>query len=420
MVKFKRGKKYGIFPAGDSRGAALIVVIFAMMLFSGLSWGLFNIQSADMESNVRLFESERALYAAEAGAQWASRMVAINPGFRTDTGHGYAAGYAYHLLSGAEYQIVVRDSSGTETAGSVVVESTGFIPSTALPLGKRAVKMFITPVQRNVYQSGLFASESMVLNGNVTVDSYNSDNGLPGTGNSTHNGDVGSNGTITANGSVSIDGDVAWGSDSGDKFVKNGSVTISGTQAKSESDIAMDTVDVPEVLSSLSDSGNLVLNGSNKTYTLSTGNYKYSSITLNGSYTLVMDGAVNLYLTGSLIVNGSSQIVIPYGCGPVNIYSGGNVTFNGVVNNTNATDALFIYGTSTSSQSITFNGNIPFFGTIYAPAATVTVNGNNSIYGVAAAKKIVINGNGTVHYDETLAALGGGGSSAGFSSWQEQ
>jgi cytoskeletal protein CcmA (bactofilin family) len=256
----------------------------------------------------------------------------------------------------------------------------------------------------------------MVLNGNVTVDSYNSDNGLPGTGNSTHNGDVGSNGTITANGSVSIDGDVAWGTSG--KFVKNGNVSVSGTQS-SQSDVDMTAVTVPAALDALSSSGAFLLNG-NKTSTLYSGSYRYSSITLNGNSSLILNGAVDIYLTGLLIVNGSSQIVIPYGCGPVNIYSDGNITFNGVVNNTNATDALFIYGTSTSSQNITFNGNIPFFGTIYAPGATVTVNGNNSIYGVVAAKKIVINGSGIVHYDETLAALGGSGSSSGSSFWQEQ
>jgi hypothetical protein len=48
---------------------ALIIVIFAMMLFSGLAWSLMSTQSTQTESNLRLYESEQALYNAEAGMQ---------------------------------------------------------------------------------------------------------------------------------------------------------------------------------------------------------------------------------------------------------------------------------------------------------------------------------------------------------------
>jgi type II secretory pathway component PulK len=93
----------------SDKGVALIIVIFAMVLFSGLAWSLMSTQSTQTESSLRLLKSEQALYTAEAGVQWATQKVTLNPAFRTDTANGYSLGYAQHKTIDGEYRVVCRN-----------------------------------------------------------------------------------------------------------------------------------------------------------------------------------------------------------------------------------------------------------------------------------------------------------------------
>jgi len=63
---------------GNNKAAALIIVIFAMLVFSILGWALLNLESGDFEINLRTLNSEQALNIAEAGAQWAQNQLSRN------------------------------------------------------------------------------------------------------------------------------------------------------------------------------------------------------------------------------------------------------------------------------------------------------------------------------------------------------
>ncbi|MDD5668978.1 MAG: hypothetical protein PHE58_02975 [Candidatus Omnitrophica bacterium] len=180
---------------GDERGISLIIVVFAMMLFAGLGWTLLSMQATDFQANVRTMESERALYLAESGSQWAIKQIALNSGFRTDSSHGYAGGYAQHNLPGqGDYQVVVRAPDISESGDTVVV-ATGYAPRQSGYDAMRQIKIMLTTgsVSRPVLVRKLFNWSGMsmgsLINGDVGVTDAAGDlsDGYEGTGDTTHN-----------------------------------------------------------------------------------------------------------------------------------------------------------------------------------------------------------------------------------------
>lgn len=131
----------------EARGVALIIVIFAMMLFAVLGWTLANLQSGDFEANLRNLDSEQALSLAEGGAQWALNRLSQDSGWRTTAATDCAdSGYwlaAPHSLSPGQYNICCRNPvSGTES-GDAVIEARGFVPSQNNYRARREVKLMV-------------------------------------------------------------------------------------------------------------------------------------------------------------------------------------------------------------------------------------------------------------------------------------
>jgi predicted acyltransferase (DUF342 family) len=60
--------------------------------------------------------------------------------------------------------------------------------------------------------------------------------------------------------------------------------------------------------------------------------------------------------------------------------------------------------TSTAGATLeqTIQGNNTFYGAIYGPDATVTIQGNAEIFGSVIADQVNVQGNAVIHYDEAL------------------
>ncbi len=125
---------------------------------------------------------------------------------------------------------------------------------------------------------------------------------------------------------------------------------------------------------------------------------------------------------------GSKSLTIKTGSA-LTLYTNGNIDAhgNGVLNGTtagaNKAAALIIYGTGTTagSQSITVGGNGQLYAAIYAPNATLTLQGGGSsgkVLGSVVADSISMNGGTDFHYDEALASLNSG-AGVGVSKWKE-
>lgn len=123
----------------NKKGVSLIIVVFAMMLLGVLGWSLAVLQSTDFESSLRQVDSERALYLAEAGAQWA--LSELDTSFCCHSGT--------HRLDFGEYSVssVCADvtqncdcstSEPTWTCTDIIVTSTGYVPD--IPPNHRAMR----------------------------------------------------------------------------------------------------------------------------------------------------------------------------------------------------------------------------------------------------------------------------------------
>lgn len=122
-------------------GAALLVVIFVIMLFGMLGWTLAVMQSGSFESASRGAQSGRALYIAEAGAQWGlSSRASGDEATSPDDTCSRQSDWLTHNITGGQYQVCTRNPSANET-GSIVVESIGYVPSVAAYRSKRKVKI---------------------------------------------------------------------------------------------------------------------------------------------------------------------------------------------------------------------------------------------------------------------------------------
>lgn len=123
-------------------------------------------------------------------------------------------------------------------------------------------------------------------------------------------------------------------------------------------------------------------------------------------------GWVEIWIPGSLDVQGNGQINVPTGA-HVTFYVDGNVSIagNGVLNTAKIPGDVTFYGdpNPSSSQTIDIAGNGIFAGILYAPNSAVSARGsgnNGDIYGAIIANTIFFNGTTSLHYDQALGDLG--------------
>lgn len=178
---------------GQERGFTLIIVVFMIMLIGGLGWSLAMISSTGFDASLRLFNSEKAMYAALSGQNWAMNMLAENGTWRTDNGDNnctVAADWLTHSLPGAQYQVCCRNSVDTEQAdGDVAVETKGYTPSVAGFISSRQLKLVLRTGQftKVIQAKGIFDWSQVIptghasnrfstFNGDIQASYYKGDN----------------------------------------------------------------------------------------------------------------------------------------------------------------------------------------------------------------------------------------------------
>jgi len=132
---------------------------------------------------------------------------------------------------------------------------------------------------------------------------------------------------------------------------------------------------------------------------------------------LITNGTVDLYSPGSFSMSGQSQLIIATNASLVCWLNGStSLTGGGTVNQEGYAKDVTFYGTP-SCTSISYSGNTAFIGTIDAPEADVTSSGGATTIGSVVGQTFTETGGGAIHYDESLASVGGTTYIA--SSWQE-
>ena len=117
----------------------------------------------------------------------------------------------------------------------------------------------------------------------------------------------------------------------------------------------------------------------------------------------LINGRARILVTGNVTLTTTAAIVLTTNA-TVEWYQRGN-TVNmggkGVINGRGFAKDFQLIGLNTCS-SISYGGTVQFTGTVYAPSATVTLEGAADAYGALVGYSIELKGGMGLHYDEAL------------------
>src|SRR5205085_6148579 len=292
--------------------------------------------------------------------------------------------------------------------------ATGLASHLSTPQVSRRIEVVVKPVS-SFNLAALSMGQLDLTSGNIVIDSYDSRDNTKSTNQlydvekRQQNADIATDGNLINAGNAHIYGDV---------YTNSGTVTgTAGITGQQRTDFYQDAISVA------APSGFPATATTITTFTGAGGTqqspvrYTVSSVALNGNGNLTIGdasgGYVEIYVTGSVSVAGSSQITLSPNV-KAKIYFAGdfNVSGSGIVNSNNQPGDLQLYGIkapNNATQSVSLGGNAELSAALYAPDANVTINGggsNGHVYGSIVGKTVVMSGVTNLHYDEALGATG--------------
>jgi Tfp pilus assembly protein PilX len=421
-------------PPAERGSAILAVMIFAAIL---AVMAAYFIRHASTESGLatRAYFQSTAMNLAEAGVDEA--MLDINNA-NVGTGTGWRAatdnaaswvklidgtGNANYRFGAGTGKVYVRvDNWTANTTATVTVTSVGQV---ALPAAAPVNRQIVVKVAKRPAQgAGLLSKGSIVFNGNVVIDSYNSSTGVPDP--TTNRSDqvvvatTSATATVSVGGNAQVYGFVATGGVQptvGTNGRIYGSTTASAvkvdpTRVRNDfvENIPAPTLPTGTAINLGSISSNISLPRVGDT-PQANGRYLYSDfgggVQLSGSTVLTITGPVDIIVTSTMTMSGNGQVLLTSSGGSspsMNLYASGSVQIggNGMSNTTNVPANVHVYAMGTAAVDL--NGNADFTGVIYAPTAQVNANGNGNINGAIVGNAVVFNGNAKLHYDVQLGS----------------
>jgi streptogramin lyase len=245
--------------------------------------------------------------------------------------------------------------------------------------------------------------------------------------------------TVSGNASINVPGLVEVDSSSATALSAGGNAAVTasaiqvvgGAQASGNATFsprpAAGAAAVPDPLAALAVPGSAVSQGSvnlsgNATLTINPG--VYSQIKVSGNARLTLNPGVYALAGGGLTVTGNASItgsgVLLYHAGSNFPSAGGsfggvtlsgNGTFNLTASATGPYAGMTLFQSRDNTRAISLSGNAAagIGGTIYAPAALLTVGGNAQVGGSLVVNRLQLTGNGS----STLVSDGSSGTDAG-------
>lgn len=375
------------------RALVLPVTIGLMLMFFALGLGVIQLSDMLGQSHTRDVLSTQAFWIAEAGLQKGYREIIDRD--CTSFGCGSCDGCVGPKIMPAQTlnQGIYHVQLTTENS-SMQLTSQGVMPAGI----KRSVK---ADVVFPFFQHAVFSIGEMTIKNNVLIDSYTSSK-------------VKADGTPCLYGETCADGVVNQGwsgnivTNSGTFNISN-NVTINGTQ-QTNAGIVWNEAIVPDVLkndTSLGYDTPLVINRDNHPLTLTSGNYKRTQIVFDRNQrTLIIDGDVQIYLTGSSALRSGNgcEIRILEGS-TLKLYVDGSIVLgnNVILNNVyKVPNNFIIYSNYTGPNGIIVSNNGSFYGSIYAPFTDVKLDNNTTVAGSIVGGTVTLDQNADVFFDEML------------------
>jgi hypothetical protein len=436
-------------------GSLLITAAVASAVISILIGGMLTYISNEYALEQRAHLWTQSLHLAEAGlemafAEFNNYYITGQGGFASSRGWQYNYFYNYYErtdgnftnASGRGVGLVYSRVSGIGSANPFL-QAYGRCRSSET--GQYVYRLVEARLRVNTrFPAAMVAKDYLNMNGNnVYTDSFDSTdasksdtNGLYNPATRQANGDIASCETVTNTvditiGNADIYGQVRLGHNGSVTMGPNGSVGPTLIDADRATSVAAGQaqgwirndfeVDIPDVTLPSGATSWTSRSAISVATTLSSGDYRVPSIGLSGNgEILTIDGHVRLYITGNISLSGKGGIVLLPGSS-LTVYCAGSCSIagNAVVNQTGRAINNQFYGLN-SSTSWSLSGNGQWIGTVYAPWASLALNGggaNGDMSGAIVANNITLNGQVQMHYDEMLSRQGPG-STFDINSWK--
>lgn len=254
----------------------------------------------------------------------------------------------------------------------------------------------------SLFEYAILVRESISLYSNTVVDGINYDSNDRPLEIATRSG---LNDTVTMNSGASVDGDVLVGSGNDPQDAVK---LLPGSIVNGDVGRMLDLWDPPIIhppatLMALPSLGTL------STSTTITTDSKFDKINLSVNQIVTIDGDVDIYVTGDIILGNDSQIQIN-AINPnssLTIYIGGNYEEKqgAAINNLTAeAKRLSMYGLENCVKVDIKNSGL-FYGTIYAPNADVNLFNSMEMTGAVVSKSFSQKATGIFHYDADLRTI---------------
>jgi len=377
----------------DARaGHALATAMLMILALSAIVTALFTMTTAEYMRSREWRDETRSFYVAEAG---------MNEAFAALVGAGPAgvAALAYpRTLGQGEYSVLMTlgEDDPAMLDNRVLLRSIGSEGRATV-----GIEVIAWAVPNGDYLYAAFGDEGVLLNSNVTIDSFDSNDGpYAGPMPAGALANVGSNGDVELESNTEIWGDVIPGP-SGVLIDSAPNSDVSGATSSAEDLVALDPITVPAIAST----GPLTVGGATS---LGPGAVHRSTVTVTSGGVLTIVGPATVVID-DFELNANSDLVIDSTGGPVEIFGTGDFELksNSRVTTTGqqARDcAVYLSGDTgaTPPAVIDLSSNSDFTGTIYAPAADLVLASNFHLFGSLVGASIELASNAQLHFDEDL------------------
>ncbi|MBI2884812.1 MAG: hypothetical protein HYY15_01405 [Candidatus Omnitrophica bacterium] len=364
----------------------------------------------------------RSFQAAEAGTDTALVQLAQDPNW---------LGVGYTSIGASGYEVSVEPISSTLRR----VTATGYAPSndvSAEGYQLRRIESIVLIEPAGPFDYGLFAGDTIHLDSNSLVDSYDSQLGTYGGTNVGTEGDVGSNststGTITLDKNALITGDAVIGP-GGDPAT----AIIAGDSQVLGSEMSLSTAkELPGVIFPSGSATSALVLSSSQIQRLPAGTYWYTSVQVGSNANVLVEGDATFYVEHAFSLDSNAQFVTTCDTCTITIYVRGTgdaeesvveMDSNSLLSAAADPTQLTLYVTGdgqASAGKIELDSNTQFYGAIYAPLSLLSLDSNSDLYGAAIAQSVEMDSNSAIHYDVALSSSGsGGGARVSITSWRE-
>jgi len=368
------------------RGAVLVLLLAISAIVAVLGGGMLTLGYHSHVRALRMTQKMAARVAADAGLTRAMHTLSSQ----------FSDGSLSSMALPSQSDVNLPNFDGAYTyavnqngAGVYTIVSTGTYQDTQI-----TVESVMTRAAM-VHEYAVFTQGNLLLRSSATVDWYNGGSGDAPLKIGTNSAELDK---IKLGIGSYINGDVLVGvGGDPDVVIRDlGGSYAGAAYAQSENNPAPSVV-VPDDLASVASQGDIAHN------VTITNSGKYDRINLGNAETLVIDGQVALYVTGSVILDKSAQIEIKEGASLV-LYVDGNVEgkVGSQFNNLTKDPRRFkLLGTETC-EKVELKNSGDMHTIIYAPQAEMALYNSATVWGAVASRTAKLDASASLYYDASL------------------